>query len=70
MKLYFSGFQKPEGTKSLKLEINFLKHELQPFEYTAFDIYDATKSDLGETMIITECETLLFHLEVYISLSS
>lgn len=31
-----------------------------------FYSYDANKSDLGETVIITEGETILFHPEVYI----
>ena len=69
MKLYFSGLQKPENTKSLKLETWLLNQGLKPFEFKAFDIYDASV-DPGITMIVTECEKTLFHPEVSISLSS
>ena len=52
MKLYFSGLQKPEDTKSLKLETWFLNEELKPFEFKDFTSM-MHQSDLRKTMIIT-----------------
>lgn len=51
--------------KTLKIKIYILNHESQAFEFETFFICDANKSDLQETMIMTEGETILFHQEVY-----